>query len=207
MARAGAVLVKLGRADAGRKLIDEAARDAAKLGTENRAGYDRALVAGSAGPVRPEAGARAHRADQGRENDAGGRRMPGRKDRRRDRETDTTPGRSPWSDTVGGNAFYHELARTAIAYKIGADRPDEAIKIIEGMKRNQWAANWQAEAFGWLAVALAPRDRARAFGLIDRALAMMIDSPDAMGAGATRWPWPPASPSAHGGSATPTWRA
>ena len=40
-------------------------------------------------------------------------------------------------DAVGGPAFDHELARTAIAYKIGADRPDEAIKIIEGINRNR----------------------------------------------------------------------
>ena len=86
-------------------------------------------------------------------------------------------------ETVGGPAFYHELARTEIAYKIGADRPDEAIKIIEGIKRNQWSGEFQAEAFGWLAVALAPRDRARAFGLIDRALAMMIENRDWMAAG------------------------
>ena len=52
MAQAGAVLVKLGRADAGRKLIDEAARDAAQLGTKDRAGYYRALVAQAAGPLR-----------------------------------------------------------------------------------------------------------------------------------------------------------
>src|SRR5262249_22349945 len=68
------------------------------------------------------------------------------------------------------------LARTEIAYKLGAEHPDEAIKIIEGIKLEPpWLARWRAEAFGWLAVALAPRDRPRAFGLIDRALAMMID--------------------------------
>ena len=55
-----------------------------------------------------------------------------------------------------------------------ADRPDEAIKIIESIKRDN-AGRWQAEAFGWLAVALAPRDRARAFALIDRALDMITD--------------------------------
>jgi hypothetical protein len=76
-------------------------------------------------------------------------------------------------ETVGGNAFYHEMARTAIAYQVGRDRPDEAIKIIKDMKREP-ATIWQAEAYGWLVVALAPRDRARADGLIDQALAMMI---------------------------------
>ena len=84
-------------------------------------------------------------------------------------------------DAVGGPAFHHELVKTEIAYKIGADRPDEAIKIIEGIKRNRWAGEYQAAAFGWLAVALAPRDRARAFALIDRALAMMIDNRDRIG--------------------------
>ena len=41
MAWAGAVLTRLGRADAGRKLIDEAAHDAAQLGIANRADYYR----------------------------------------------------------------------------------------------------------------------------------------------------------------------
>ena len=84
-------------------------------------------------------------------------------------------------ETVGGHAFYHELAKTEIAYKIGADRPDEAIKIIEGIEARPVGPRWQAEAFGWLAVALAPRDRTRAFALIDRALAMMIDNRDWVG--------------------------
>ena len=64
--------------------------------------------------------------------------------------------------------------RTVIAYRIGAANPDEAIKVIEGMKRDH-AGRWQAEAFAWLAVALAPRDRERAFALVDRALAILID--------------------------------
>ncbi|HZW33819.1 MAG TPA: hypothetical protein VFF52_24065 [Isosphaeraceae bacterium] len=87
------------------------------------------------------------------------------------------------ADTVGGLAFYHELVKTEIAYKIGADRLDEAIKIIESIKRDRWDAQWQAGAFGWLAVAVAPRDRKRACALIDRALALMIDLRDWMGRG------------------------
>jgi hypothetical protein len=34
---------------------------------------------------------------------------------------------------------------------------------------------WKAEALGWLAVALEPREKARAFDLIDRALDMLVD--------------------------------
>ena len=73
-----------------------------------------------------------------------------------------------------GRAPVQERVRTAIAYKIGAARPDEAIRIIEGMTREH-AGRWRAEALGWLAVALAPQDRARAFALIDRALGILIE--------------------------------
>ena len=68
-------------------------------------------------------------------------------------------------------------AKTEIACRIGADRPDEAIRIIEGMK--SWMADYQrAEAFAWLAIAVAPRDRIRAVALIDRALASPVDHPE-----------------------------
>ena len=173
MARAGAVLVKLGRGDVGRKLIDEAARDAAQLPVVNRAGYYRGLVSGILAPYDVER-ALALVEPIKTENQEG--------PRNRARiaaaiATTDTKRAVELVETVGGNAFYHEMARTAIAYQIGRDRPDEAIKIIEDMKRDP-ATIWQAEAFGWLAVALAPRDRARANSLIDRALAMMIDQRD-----------------------------
>ena len=93
--------------------------------------------------------------------------------RRRDRDDRYEAGRGAGRNG-GRQCVLPRDGRTAIAYQIGRDRPDEAIKIIEDMKRDP-ATIWQAEAFGWLAVALAPRDRARANALIDRALAMMID--------------------------------
>ncbi len=175
MAWAGAVLTKVGRADVGRKLIDEAAHDAAQLGTENRAGYYRGLVAQVLAPFDLKRALALIETIQD-ENEA--------KDRYRAMiataiaTTDTNQAIA-LVEKVGGRAFYHELARTEIAYKIGADHPDEAIKVIAGMKREpRWDPRWQAEAFGWLAVALAPRDRTRAYGLIDRALAMMLDHRD-----------------------------
>jgi hypothetical protein len=173
MARAGAVLAKLGRADVGRKLIEEAARDAAQLPTVNRASYYRGLVSGILAPYDVER-ALALIEPIRTEN------QEGHRNRARIAATiaaTDTKRALEIVETVGGNAFYHEMARTAIAYQIGRDRPDEAIKIIEDMKRDP-ATIWQAEAFGWLAVALAPRDRARANSLIDRALGMMIDQRD-----------------------------
>ncbi len=176
MARAGAVLVKLGRGDVGRKLIDEAARDAAQLPVVNRDGYYRGLVAGIVAPYDVDR-ALALVEPIKTEN------QEGHRNRARIAAaiaTTHTKRAVELVETVGGTAFYHEMARTAIAYQIGRDRPDEAIKIIEDMKREP-ATIWQAEAFGWLAVALAPRDRARANALIDRALAMMIDERDSAG--------------------------
>jgi hypothetical protein len=180
MARAGAVLVKLDRGDAGRKLIDAAARDAAQLPVVNRARYYRGLVSGILAPYDVER-ALALVESIKTENQEG--------PRNRARiaaaiATTNTKRALDLVETVGGPAFYHETARTVIAYQIGRDRPDEAIKIIEDMKRDP-ATIWQAEAYGWLAVALAPRDRARANSLIDRALAMMIFQPD--WAGRSAW--------------------
>jgi RNA polymerase sigma factor (sigma-70 family) len=169
MARAGAILVKLGRGDVGRKLIDEAARDAAQLPLVNPGIYHRGFVSGIVAPYDVER-ALALVAPIKNEN------LAGPQNRARIAvaiATTNTKRAVELVETIGGNAFFHETARTAIAYQIGRDHPDEAIKIIKDMKRDP-ATIWQAEAFGWLAVALAPRDRARANALIDQALAMMI---------------------------------
>ena len=190
MAQAGAVLTRLGRDDVGRKLIDEAARNAAQLGIENRAGYYRGLVAQELAPFDVKQALALIEPIKDENNE---------KDRYRAMiataiaTTDTNQAVA-LVEKVGGRGFYHELARTEIAYKIGAEHPDEAIKIIEGMKREpRWDPRWQAEAFGWLAVAHSSRDRTRAFGLIDRAAAMMIDHRDWAGPDDER-PQPPHRP-------------
>jgi hypothetical protein len=67
--------------------------------------------------------------------------------------------------------------KTEIARRIAAEHPDRAVRIVEGM-RCYAADKVRAEAFAWLAVAVAPRDRARAAALIDRALAFPVDRPD-----------------------------
>ena len=204
MARAGAVLVKLGREAAGLKLIDEAARDAAGLPV-HRGGYYRGLVSGILAPYDVDRVLTIIEPIKA-ENQEG--------PRNRGRiaaaiATTNTKRAVELVETVGGNAFYHEIARTAIAYQIGRDRPDEAIKIIKDMKPDP-ATIWQAEAFGWLAVALAPREQARADSLIDRALAVMIDGQD--WAGRSAWSGGEMAGAAHvalcgAGLAIPTWRA
>ncbi len=179
LARSGAVLVKLGRADAGRKLIDDAARDAAQLPPLNWSGncrgqtarivasFDADLALTIIEPFKAQDSNRWHALAA---------------DIAVAIARTITPQASALLDTVGGTGFDHERARTAVAYQIGRDRPDEAIAFIQGMKRPHLSSTiFQAEAFGWLAVALAPRDKQRACTLIDRALAMMVDERDRFG--------------------------
>ena len=114
------------------------------------------------------------------------------------------------ADAMAGNGPYPDRTKTEIASRIGADRPDEAIRIIEGM--NSFAADYmRAEAFAWLAIAVAPRDRPRAFALHRTAPwpRRSIDR-ECTRAGsilaATSRP-PPTWPPPRGRSATRTWTA
>lgn len=179
MGNAGAVLVKLGRSDAGRKLIDEAAREAGDLPIgrwEFMCRWETARAIAAHEPDRALALIEPLRADPDQEWWQSGRA------RIAVAIAATDPRRAiALVETVRSTGFEREKARTAIAYRIGGERPDEAIRLIEGIKHSRWDAHWKAEAFGWLAVALAPRDRARAHALIDRALAMMVDHRDPEG--------------------------
>ena len=168
LARAGTVLVQLGRAEAARKLIEEAAEAATRLGTVVTDGYARGVVAKALAPFDADrALALVESTDY------------------KDRYTgfvaaaiaEKDPARAvALADAMAGNGPYPDQTRTEVAVRIGADRTDEAIRIIEGMK--SFAADYmRAEAFAWLAIAVAPRDRPRAFALIDRALASPVDRP------------------------------
>jgi hypothetical protein len=66
-------------------------------------------------------------------------------------------------------------ARARLAYRIAPTRPAEAIRLIETMSSNDGNENAaKAQAFGWLAVAIAPHDRAQSHRLIDRAFATYL---------------------------------
>jgi hypothetical protein len=168
LAQAGTVLIQLGRAEAGRKLIDEAVEAATRLGTNIHDGFTRGVVAQALAPFD------ANRALALVES-------TGYKDAYNGlvavaiAEKDTTRAVA-LTDTMAGNGPYPDRTRAEIAIRIGADRTDESIRIIEGMK--SFMANYaRPEAFACLAIAVAPRDRPRAFALIDCALAAPVDQP------------------------------
>ena len=177
LARAGDVLVRAGETEAGRKLIEEAAVAAAKLGT-----YGPASLSPGAPWPRPWLCSTS--------NGPWPWSNPSRNASDKDRYTafiiEAIAGTDPEKaltlvDTLETNSSMPQTLKTEIAYAIAPTRPDEAIRIVEGMNEGHGAEKHQAEAFGWLAVAIAPKDKAKAFALIDRALAMPIDKPEPFG--------------------------
>jgi hypothetical protein len=175
-ARAGAVLIGLGRKDAGRKLIEEAAEAATRLSGEGRklpagAAKTRALIA-TARALAPFDLKRARTLVESIQEPRLRGRIP---------ElfalslAATDPARAvALADAIPVQARESYLIRMEVVYRSGAEHPDEALRIIEGMKGNE-AIRYQAEALGWLAVVVAKRDPKRAFALIDRALALPVD--------------------------------
>ena len=168
LAETGAMLLNAGRVEDGRTLIAEAEKAAWRLDTEGPAAQARARVAGAVALVDVKNALAL--VEPITEDD---------KDRyiafiaRAIALTDTAQAVA-LTDRMNGPTPVQQRVKTAIAYMIAAMRPDEAIKIVEGIDHDD-SGRWRAEAFGWLAVALAPHDRSRAHALIDRALNMLSD--------------------------------
>ena len=126
LARAGTVLVQLGRAEAGRKLIEEAAEAATRMGTTVMDGYTRGVVAKALAPFDANRALRAVESTDYKDRYIGFVAAA---------LAEKDPARAvALADAMAGNGPYPDRAKTEIASRIGADRPDEAIRIIEGMK-------------------------------------------------------------------------
>src|SRR5262249_15645847 len=62
-----------------------------------------------------------------------------------------------------------------IAHRLGTTDPAAAVRIVDNI---QGDAKSKAEAFSWVAVAVAPKDKKLAYSLIDRSLALYVDEPE-----------------------------
>ncbi len=71
-----------------------------------------------------------------------------------------------------------DRARMRIAYAIAPSQPAQAIRIVEKMD-SHGAAKMKADAFGWLAVSIAPTDKKLAWSLIDRSMSIYQNDPEA----------------------------
>lgn len=169
LARAGALVVRLGLTDAGRKLTEEAAEMAEKFSTEGDGASDRGIVAAA---LTPHDFSRAMSLvepidDQRKKDDALARVAIARAPEDLDQAVEIVTRLSKRS-TLPDNT------RLQIAYQLAPTRPDDALRIVEGMDTHG-ALKIQAEAYGWLAVAIAPHDKPRACSLIDKSMAIYWD--------------------------------
>ncbi len=145
-AKAGAALLRFGKTQAGHAIIEEAVLAAGKLGTAGIEAIDRAVVAGAIAPDDLKRALDLVQPIQADDTDRFVAYVA-----RAIAQTDTNRGVA-LADEMNGETRVAERVKTAIAYRIGAERPDEAVRIIEDMKREH-SARWQAEALAWLAVA------------------------------------------------------
>jgi RNA polymerase sigma factor (sigma-70 family) len=172
LTQAASLVLRLGQVEAGRKLLDEAAEMAAKLGTERLQGYARGLVAEALAPYDFK---RAMGLLEPITNRAELERYTGKV------AIAVAPHDLDKALEIVGKfekrTSQPDLIRMAIAHRLASTRPAKAISIVEGMD-SYAAPKMKAEAFGWLAVALAPHDKSLAYSLIDRSLAMYLDRPE-----------------------------
>ncbi len=179
LAAAGALVAKLGKTEAGKKLVEEAADMAAKMGTDGRQGYVRGLVATALAPF-----------DLSRAMSLAG--AVGAKNERERALARIATVIAPKDldkalEIVGRldkRSTRPDMARTEIAYELvrsaGSGDPrraswrEDAMRVVEGMDTHG-AAKMKAEALAWMAVAVAPRDRQLAHSLIDKSMAIYWD--------------------------------
>lgn len=172
LAIAGRLVARLGNEAAGKKLVDEAAAMADRMGSGDSQQRVRIQVAKNLAPFDPERAAKLLQAiaDKNQRDryllDVAVATAP----RDLSKAMDMLKDLSPW---------YANWALAPMAYQLAQTRPDEALRIID--ERCGQTASYgdsemtRAEALGWVAVAIAPHDRKRAWGLIDQAMELCIE--------------------------------
>ena len=169
LARAGVLVARLGKVEAGRKLAEEAAAMAAKLSTDGRGSYTRGIAAAALAPHDlPRAMGLVAAIDDASDRDRGLAKVAAalaREDLEQALEI---------VDQVAKRSTLPDLARLDMAYRLAATRPDDAIRVVDEMD-SYAASKMQTEAYGWVAVRIAPHNKARACSLIDKSLTAYWD--------------------------------
>lgn len=153
LAEIGSLVRQLGKEVTGRKLITEAADMADKLGAQDHQALARGMVAQALAPYDLER-AQALLKPLTDPNDKLRFAM------------------MVASAVMKDDPSLPPRVRMQIAYRMGATDPAAAVRIVDSI---QGDAKTQAEAFAWVAVAVAPRDKKLAYSLIDRSLAIYVD--------------------------------
>jgi 5-hydroxyisourate hydrolase-like protein (transthyretin family) len=167
LAKAGTLAVRLGKVEAGRKIIEEAAEAAAKMGTSDRNAFVRSHIAAA---LAPHDLSRAlsllepiNAKDYAKENGLGLIAVA------------IAPHKLENAleivSKLDKSSTFPDNTRLKIAYHLAADRPKDALRVVDSMDTHG-AKKIRAEAYGWLAELIAPRDRKLAWSLIDKGFAL-----------------------------------
>jgi len=172
LAEAGALVIRLGNKEAGMNLIEEAAKMVETLGSGQSQDFLRAQVAGA---LALYDFARAHRltdsiSDKSAQN--GARENMALAVCREDPEQ---------ALQILGKMeyFYADRAKVKIACRLARTRPADAVRVIETIgagsrSPSSSSLDQKVLALGWVAAAVAPRDKPLACSLIDQGLAMLL---------------------------------
>jgi protocatechuate 3,4-dioxygenase beta subunit len=165
LAQMGALVMRLGNKDAGKKLLDEAAAMADKLQPTDRNYSEFGTIAAAVAKsdITKAKSLIAKITDKNRHDN-----------QLADVAASLDDIEQSESLLKDVESYYAQWARMVLAYRIAAKRPAEAIRLVENMQtsRSSLDEDRKAKAFGWLATAIAPSDPKLAHSLIDRAFAI-----------------------------------
>jgi hypothetical protein len=173
LAKLGVSLVRLGRADDGRKLIDEAA-DAAEHFGKTWAGRDDVIAA-----IAPYDLPRAKGLIEPTLDTLGRNRLLAALAAAlatHDLNEALGAAMEIKGDVNANSVGNHALMQ--IALRIAPTQLDDAIRVVSLMDGDD-SGKLRAEALAWIAVAIAPRNKKTAYKLIDQSLDILLEQPDA----------------------------
>jgi hypothetical protein len=168
LARVGDLAVRAGNTDGGKKLLAEAADLIGGLPADDRHRHTRSLVAAL---VAPHDEPRAHRLIDGyRDADDYSWALAGMIDRIAERDPDRAEALLPKLRPERGHSTSE--ARVAIAYRIAEREPDRAERLVNSAPEGTF------RVLGLSRLATLVKDRARAWKLIDQAMALIEERPN-----------------------------
>jgi hypothetical protein len=176
LARAGGLAAQLGNRESGRKLVEEAAGMIAGIPQPAAQAFARAAVVQGMAAYDPNQALRFLETSGGQSDRA---RAGPEDDRARaniavalcldDLKTAMAMVQGP------PRSVYTRFIKLRIAYRLAPSRPGDAMRVVESIEeRESPYGPMKAQAYGWLATAVAPRDKALACSLVDRGLALAL---------------------------------
>lgn len=173
LAQAGDLAVRCGGAAGGKKVLAEAADLAAKLGPDDRGRNSLAVGLAAAYTAPHDWGTAESLLNTVKDGDEFNRYISAAA--ARIARTDLARAKQLLDRFKPANTFYPQEARVRIAYAVAADQPDEAVKLIDGVKEGPY----RFQGYLGLATRFHKTDPARAVRMIDTAFDFLERNPEA----------------------------